>query len=160
MPHAHGVSGMPASAFVTAPAAQAGGDQHQRYLLFCALLKHAGTAELPPAVRLAVLEQAEAEGSGLEPPLAFPALVAALKVRSESVFVVCLEAVWHLVCTFGGAVPDLAMGAAVLQLTGMGGVWAACHHALARPWMASLAVICMNSKHLSSIARQDMLYSR
>ena len=59
---------------------QAGGDQHQRYLLLCALVRHSAGAELRQEVRLAVLEQALLEAQALEPTLAFPALVFTLKV--------------------------------------------------------------------------------
>ena len=63
-----------------AHALQAGGDQHQRYLLLCALLKHSDSREVGSTASLAVLEQAGLEADALEPTMAFPALVYALKV--------------------------------------------------------------------------------
>lgn len=63
---------------------QAGGDPHQRYMLLCALLKHSRGAELAEGARLPVLQQAVLEADSMEPLVAFPALVFALRVGSPA----------------------------------------------------------------------------
>ena len=58
-------------------------EEHQRYLLFSALTRHSAAVDLTGLEQRRVVELGQSEGEQLEGALASPALVLAIKVRSQ-----------------------------------------------------------------------------